>query len=105
MIIHYLKVAIRNLWKYRTHSIISVICLAVGISFFTLVTHFVGSVVTKENYPRAEEEILFISTRESAANFFHWQDVCYLQSQEIIGIDSLVAKTIGNEAEVTLFDR
>ena len=105
MIIHYLKVAFRNLWKYRTHSIISMICLAVGITFFTLVSHFVGSVDTKENFPRAEEEILFIPTRESAANFFHWQDVCYLQSQEIIGIDSLVAKTTGNEAEVTLFDR
>ena len=105
MIIHYLKVAFRNLWKYRTHSIISVICLAVGITFFTLVSHFVGSVDTGENYPRAEEEIRFIPTRESAANFFQWQEVCYLQSLEIIGIDSLVAKTTGNEAEVTLFDR
>lgn len=105
MILHYLKVALRNLLKYPTHSIISVICLAVGIAFFTLVSHFVGKVATRENFPRAEEEIRFIPTRESAANFFHWQDVCYLQSQEIIGIDSLVAKTSGNEAEVTLFDR
>ena len=31
MITHYLKVALRTLFKYRTHSLISVICLAVGI--------------------------------------------------------------------------
>lgn len=105
MIVHYLKVALRTLWKYRTHSIISVICLAVGITFFTLVSHFVGNVATRENLPRAEEEIRFIPTRESAANFIHWQEVCYLQSQQIAGIDSLVASTTGNEAEVTLFDR
>ena len=78
MIVHYLKVALRTLLKYRIHSIISVICLAVGITFFTLVSHFVGKVATREKLPRAEEEIRFIPTRESAANFFHWQDVCYL---------------------------
>ena len=29
MILHYLKVAFRNLWKYRTYSLISMLCLAV----------------------------------------------------------------------------
>ena len=45
MIVHYLKVAIRNLWKYKTHSIISVLCLAVGITFYTAISLFVSRIV------------------------------------------------------------
>ena len=52
MILHYLKVALRTLLKYRTHSIISVICLAVGITFFTLVWYFVGMVGDLKQLPR-----------------------------------------------------
>ncbi|MDR2039144.1 MAG: ABC transporter permease [Bacteroidales bacterium] len=36
MIKHYLKTAFRNLWKYKTQSVISIIGLALGISFFTI---------------------------------------------------------------------
>ena len=42
MILHYLKIAFRNLWKYKTHSLISVLCLAVGITFFTVMNLFVS---------------------------------------------------------------
>ena len=105
MIYHYMKVALRNLLKYRTHSIISVLCLAVGITFFTLVNHFINSVFNNEKLPRAEEEIRFVPTRESYANFFHWEDVCFLQAQEIIGIDSLVAVSYQSKVEMTLFDQ
>lgn len=34
MITHYLKVALRNLLKYKAHSFISAICLAIGIHLF-----------------------------------------------------------------------
>ena len=44
MILHYLKVALRNLLKYRTHSLISVLCLAVGITFFTVMSMYVSRV-------------------------------------------------------------
>ena len=36
MILHYLKVAVRNLMKYKVHSLISALCLAVGIVCYTL---------------------------------------------------------------------
>ena len=32
MILHYLKIAVRNLWKYRTQSIISMLGLAIGFA-------------------------------------------------------------------------
>ena len=104
MILHYLKVALRTLFKYRTHSLISVICLAVGITFFTLVWYFVGMVIGWEQLPRSEERIRLIAERESYANLIDWEDVCFLQSQQIAGIDSLVATSYSNEIEVTLFD-
>ena len=104
MITHYLKVALRTLLKYRTHSIISVICLAVGITFFTLVWHFVDTVVSMERLPRSEERIYLVAERESYANFFNWEEVCFLQSQQIAGIDSLAATSYSDKIEITLFD-
>ena len=104
MITHYLKVALRTLLKYRTHSIISVICLAVGITFFTLVWHFVGMIVSVEQLPRIEERIRLVAMKDSYTNYFDWEDVCFLQSQQIAGIDSLMAMTSANEAEITLYD-
>lgn len=104
MITHYLKVALRTLFKYRTHSIISVICLAVGITFFTLVWHFTDTVVSMEILPRSEERIRLVAMKESYANFFDWEDVCFLQSQQIAGIDSLAATSYSDEIEITLFD-
>ena len=38
MIRHYFKIAFRNLLKYKTQSIISIIGLAVGITCFALAT-------------------------------------------------------------------
>ena len=40
MITHYLKVALRNLLKYKAHSFISAICLAIGITCFCLTNYF-----------------------------------------------------------------
>ena len=104
MILHYLKVALRTLLKYRTHSIISVICLAVGITFFTLVWYFVGMVVSVGQLPRIEERIRLVAMKDSYTNYFDWEDVRFLQSQQIAGIDSLMAMTSTNEAEITLYD-
>lgn len=36
MIAHYLKVAFRNLWKYKFQHIVSALCLAVGVLAFHL---------------------------------------------------------------------
>ena len=41
MIHHYLKIAYRNLLKYRTQSIISIIGLAIGLACFALSTFWV----------------------------------------------------------------
>lgn len=105
MITHYLKVALRNLLKYRTHSIISALCLAVGITFFTLVSHFINGVMNQHDFPRSEERIFFYAMKGDNGQALRWEDAIFLQSQHIIGIDSLFATTsFTNNAEVTLID-
>ena len=64
MITHYLKVAIRNLLKYKTQNLISVVGLAVGLFCFCIcfyISRFVGSVdKCFENYERIAE--LYLTT-------------------------------------------
>ena len=48
MITHYLKVALRNLLKYKAHSFISAICLAIGITCFCLTNYFIDIVPHKQ---------------------------------------------------------
>jgi putative ABC transport system permease protein len=40
MFLNYLKTAIRNIWKYRTYSLINILGLAVGLALFSLTTGF-----------------------------------------------------------------
>ena len=57
MITHYLKVALRNLLKYKAHSFISAICLAIGITCFCLTNYFI--------------DIVTASVREQQYEFYH----------------------------------
>ena len=43
MIKHYLKVALRNLMNFKVHSLISAICLAIGITCFSMMNYFIDA--------------------------------------------------------------
>ena len=62
MITHYLKVAFRNLLKYKTQNIISIVGLAVGLFCFCIcfyISRFVSSVdKCFENHERIAEVYL-----------------------------------------------
>ena len=49
MIRHYFKIAFRNLLKYKTQSIISIIGLAVGITCFALATLWIRYEMTYDS--------------------------------------------------------
>ena len=51
MILHYLKIALRNLLKYRTQSAISVLGLVIGLAFFTFGFHWLKYVVLRHHHP------------------------------------------------------
>ncbi|MDL2323075.1 ABC transporter permease [Bacteroidales bacterium OttesenSCG-928-A17] len=55
MLIHYIKVAIRNLWKYKIQSLISVLGLSVALACFAICFYVVRSIITIDSsYPDSD---------------------------------------------------
>ena len=54
---HYLKIAFRNLWKYRAQSIISIIGLAIGFTCFSLATLWIRYEVSYDSFHRGADRI------------------------------------------------
>ncbi|MDR2622117.1 MAG: ABC transporter permease, partial [Dysgonamonadaceae bacterium] len=61
MIRHYLKVAFRNLWKYRAQSIISIAGLAVGFTCFSLATLWIRYEMTYDHFHRNAGQMYVLS--------------------------------------------
>ena len=66
MILHYLKIALRNLLKYKTQSAISVLGLAVGLAFFTFGIHWLKYETSYDSfYPDAKRSYLIYTQAEN----------------------------------------
>lgn len=108
MVVHYLKVALRNLLKYKIHSLISVICLGVGITCFSLMNYFIDVVSSEEEgLPNYEHRIrLVLSSEQTQANLYWYRDdIAYLEGQSIAGLDTIVASSFAENAEITVIDK
>ena len=62
MFTHYLKIAFRNLWKYKMQSLISIIGLAVGFTCFALATLWIRYEMTYDNFHKDAGQIYVIYT-------------------------------------------
>ena len=59
MLLHYLKVAARNLLKYKTQSVISIVGLAIGLAAFVYGWHWMKYETSYDSfYPDAERSYL-----------------------------------------------
>jgi ABC-type antimicrobial peptide transport system permease subunit len=58
---HYQKIAFRNLWKYRSQTLISVIGLAVGFTCFTLAVLWIRYEMTYDGFHRNADRIYCIN--------------------------------------------
>lgn len=109
MIKHYLKVALRNLLNHKLHSFISAICLAVGITCFSLMNDFIDTVSDREDLPNYEHRIGFTfssSIQTIADTYCLKDDINYLEEQSLSGIDTLVASSYSSiKAEITVIDK
>lgn len=103
MILHYLKVALRNLWKYRTHSLISVLCLAVGITFYTVMSLFVYAGITSHmDLPDVERRV-YLRANKAWMTLEH---IDYLHSLHIEEMDSLTVNSFSEiPTEVACIDQ
>ncbi len=63
MTIHYLKVALRNLWKYRTQNIISILGLAAGFICFALSALWIRYELTYDNFHDGAERIYYVRVK------------------------------------------
>ena len=57
MFVHYLKIAFRNLLKYKTQTIISIVGLAIGFTAFTLSTSWIRYEMSFDNFNPHSENI------------------------------------------------
>lgn len=75
MILHYLKVAVRSLLKYKVQSLMSAIGLAAGFVCFALSMIWIRYELTYDNFHRGAERIYMISRKDIFAEkgYSHYQ--------------------------------
>ena len=61
MIRHYLKIAFRNLWKYKAQTLTSVIGLAVGVTCFALATLWIVYETTYDSFHKNAKQMYVVS--------------------------------------------
>ncbi|MDR0724545.1 MAG: ABC transporter permease [Prevotellaceae bacterium] len=57
MIRHYLKIAFRNLWKYKNQTLVSVISLAVGFVCFAIATFWIRYEMSYDNFHKNADRL------------------------------------------------
>ncbi|WP_148477549.1 ABC transporter permease [Parabacteroides johnsonii] len=109
MIKHYLKVALRNLMNFKVHSLISAICLAIGITCFSMMNYFIDAVAGNIKLSDDNEYSIQLhgaSSQTAADIYLFKEDFDYLKGLPIAGIDALVASSsYSNGKEITAIDK
>lgn len=72
MIKHYLKVAFRNLVKYKTQSIVSIIGLAIGLTCFALSVLWIRYEMTYDNFHEGAERIYLAGSDSKSGDGFSY---------------------------------
>ena len=60
MIVHYLTIASRNMWKYKSQTLISIVGLAVGFTCFALATLWIRYEMTFDSFHKNAEQIYVV---------------------------------------------
>ena len=68
MLKHYLKIAFRNLWKYKTQSLISIIGLAIGFTCFALSMLWIRYERTYDNFHEGADRLYLVRNESDTDN-------------------------------------
>ena len=60
MIVHYIKIAFRNMWKYKIQTLISVLGLAVGFTCFALATLWIVYEMTFDSFHKNAKQLYVV---------------------------------------------
>ena len=89
--------------KYKTHSLISAICLAVGIVCYALVCFFVQQQEKLADLPNCERR-LRIEVSQSESPFFRSHEVKRMEEQTVNGLECVTIHSYGNSTEIEVID-
>lgn len=76
MITHYLKIAFRNLMKYKTQSVISILGLAVGFVCFAFATLWIHYETTYDSYHDGAERMYILLKKKCTGQYRIQHQVC-----------------------------
>ena len=68
MILHHLKTAWRNLLKYKTQNIISILCLSVGVVCFSVVFQFMYHIAIDYYLTTIDDSTVYFEVYERTEN-------------------------------------
>ena len=102
MILHYLKIALRNLLKYRTQSAISVLGLAVGLAFFTFGIHWLKYETSYDSfYPDADRSYLVYTQDENNKQGYSQSVLGNFIRERLPEVETVTQSFVSNEFNYT----
>ena len=102
MILHYLKIALRNLLKYRTQSAISVLGLAVGLGFFTFGYHWLKYETSYDSfYPDADRSYLVYTQDENNKQGYSQSVLGNFIRERLPEVETVTQSFVSNEFNYT----
>ena len=110
MIRHYLKVAWRNLLAYKAQSLISAVCLAIGIVCFSYVFCLLEVIMPTDNRPMLEQRVTLVPLMEHYGRTSISPDELQRVEEELgrLGVTGLSAHSYGlngkTEAEIEILN-
>ena len=106
MLLHYLKVALRQMLKYKAHQLISALCLAVGIVCFAYVWLFVATVEEGYDLPDYERRAsLYVHKVDGRSAAYSPNEILRLQEElKLLGVEGISASTYARDGEVEAID-
>lgn len=111
MVQHYLKVALRNLLKYKSHSLISAICLSVGLVCFSMIGYFIDSIDSSvRELPDLERRVDFKMPIENNPDrrptwIFRLNEVKMLEERKVPGIEAISYHSFKYDPEMLFIDK
>ncbi len=106
MLLHYLKVALRQMLKYKAHQLISALCLAVGIVCFAYVWLFVATVEKGYDLPDYDRRAsLYARKADGRSSAYSPNEILRLQEElKLLGVEGISASTYAQDGEVEAID-
>ena len=106
MLLHYLKVAVRQMLKYKSHQLISALCLAVGIICFSYVWLFVDMINEVFELPNYDRRVsLHLIQENRHFSDYSPNEILRLQDElKPLGVEGVAAGTYATEGEVEFID-